>query len=127
MAEIARTFILVCSVSPYNNGNFSRAGLRFSRQWRPLEVVGDDDENLAEGKISAATRKRLEEETFLATKPASAAEVERLTADQATGSSDPQATIASQAAQIADLEARLMRLEAGDAKPSKKSAAAETK
>lgn len=102
-------FVLVMSVSPHNNGNFGRAGLRFSREWRPLEVAEVAD--LEKGIIDEAVLARLQAESFLAVKPATAEEVARLAEARAAGAQDKDSELAELRAKNADLEARLMRLE----------------
>lgn len=109
-----RTFVLVMSVSPYHNGNFGRAGLRFSREWRPLEVVDDDKQDLEQGLINEETLERLKAEAFLAVKPATEAEIAKFEKDRATGARNPADEVAELRAANAQLEARLMKLEAGD-------------
>jgi hypothetical protein len=106
-------FVLVMSVSPFNGGNFGRAGLRFSREWRPLEVaeVADLEKNVIDPEIL----ERLKRESFLAVKPATAEEVARLAEDRASASKDKDTELAELKSKNADLESRLMRLEVGTA------------
>lgn len=127
----ARAFILVMSVSPHHNGGFGRAGYRFSRTWRPLEIVAEGDIKVDEhGRADSAAEEqslitptlveRLKAESFLAVKDASASEVDRLLADRAAGAGMSDADrIAKLESDKADLESRLMKLElgaSGDAK-----------
>jgi hypothetical protein len=109
MTDSTPQFVLVMSVSPYNNGNFGRAGLRFSREWRPLEVA--DKADLEKGIIDKEILARLKAEAFLALKPATADEVAQLAAARADGAKDKDSELAELRAKNADLEARLMRLE----------------
>lgn len=106
---MAPQFVLVMSVSPYNGGNFGRAGLRFSREWRPLEVAETAD--LEKGVIDYAILARLKAESFLAVKPATPEEVAQLAKDRAEGAKDKDTELADLRSKNADLEARLMRLE----------------
>ena len=108
-------FVLVKSVSPHNNGGFRRAGLRFTRDWRPLEVAAnpDVDKGVIDGKILAI----LQAETFLAVKPATAEEVARLADARLDASRDKDGELADLRGKNAELEARLMRLEVGGKQP----------
>lgn len=119
-------FVLVMSVSPHNNGNFGRAGLRFSREWRPLEVAEVAD--LERGIIDAAILARLKAESFLAVKPATAEEVAQLAEARADANKDKDGELAELRAKNAELEARLMRLElaAGAGKSTDPSKAGDT-
>ena len=116
-------FVLVKSVSPHNGGNFRRAGLRFTRDWRPLEVAARPD--LDKGVIDDDVLEVLQAETFLAVKPATADEVARL-ADakldasrdkdsELAGLRDKNAELEARVAALGDLEARLKRLESAPA------------
>jgi hypothetical protein len=102
-------FVLVKSVSPHNGGNFRRAGLRFTRDWRPLEVAAKPD--LEKGVINDEVLKILQAETFLAVKPATAEEVARLADARLDASRDKDSELAGLRTKNAELEARLMRLE----------------
>ena len=104
-------FVLVKSVSPHNGGNFRRAGLRFTRDWRPLEVAAKPD--LDKGVIDDKVLEILAAETFLAVKPATADDVARLADAKLDGSRDKDSELAALRDKNADLEARLMRLEVG--------------
>jgi hypothetical protein len=104
-------FVLVKSVSPHNNGNFRRAGLRFTRDWRPLEVAAKPD--LEKGVIDDKVLQVLQAETFLAVKPATAEEVARLADARLDASRDKDSELAGLRTKNAELEARLMRLEVG--------------
>jgi len=108
-------FVLVKSVSPHNGGNFRRAGLRFTRDWRPLEVAAkpDVDKGVIDGKILEI----LQAETFLAVKPATAEEVARLADARLDASRDKDGELADLRGKNAELEARLMRLEVGGKQP----------
>lgn len=117
MADATPRFVLVKSTSPYNRGDFGRAGLRFTRDWRPLEV--GTVANLEKGVIDAEVLKRLESESFLAVKPATAEEVAKFSEAMVEASKDPSAALADLAARNAELEARLMRLELGAGAASK--------
>ena len=102
------TFVMVCTRSP--RGRFRRAGLDFTAEWRPLEVRATAD--VAKDVIDAKILKRLEAESMLAVKPASEAEIDAYQKDLADrAGKDPQAVIDAQQQKIADLEARLLRLE----------------
>src|SRR5215475_4503862 len=123
-------FVLVKSVSPHNGGNFRRAGLRFTRDWRPLEVAAQPD--LEKGVIDDKVLQVLQAETFLAVKPATAEEVARLADARLDASLDKDSELAglrtknaelealraknadleARVAALGDLEARLKRLEA---------------
>jgi hypothetical protein len=109
---MARSFVLVRSVSPFNSGGFSRAKLRFERDWRALEVTDADD--LGNEVISPATLAALNAEPFLVVKPASEQEVADLAATRPVVV-DKDQQLAELAAKNADLEARLMKLELGAA------------
>lgn len=112
-------FVLVMSVSPHNSGNFGRAGLRFTREWRPLEVAEtcDLERNVIDREILA----RLKAESFLAVKPATAEEVQKLLEDRAAGAKDKDTIIEELRAKLVEQEARLMRLElAAEQKPGKR-------
>lgn len=104
-------FVLVKSVSPHNGGNFRRAGLRFTRDWRPLEVAAKPD--LDKGVIDDEILKALQAETFLAVKPATTEEVARLADARLDASRDKDSELAELRTKNAELEARLMRLEVG--------------
>src|SRR5215510_10262994 len=104
-------FVLVKSVSPHNGGNFRRAGLRFTRDWRPLEVAAKPD--LDKGVIDEKILQVLQNETFLAVKPATAEEVSRLADARLDASRDKDSELAELRGKNAELEARLMRLEVG--------------
>src|SRR5215475_8379740 len=104
-------FVLVKSVSPHNGGNFRRAGLRFTRDWRPLEVAAQPD--LEKGVIDDKVLQVLQAETFLAVKPATAEEVARLADARLDASRDKDSELAGLRTKNAELEARLMRLEVG--------------
>ncbi len=104
-------FVLVKSVSPHNGGNFRRAGLRFTRDWRPLEVAATAD--LDKGVIDNAVLQVLQAETFLAVKPATTEEIARLADARLDASRDKDSELADLRAKNAELEARLMRLEVG--------------
>lgn len=104
-------FILVMSVNPHRDGGFSRAGLRFSREWRALELSGKNDLDRPIPVIDTATFDRIKAETFLAWKPATEAELTALERARAEAPGDKDAQIASLAQKNADLEARLMKLE----------------
>jgi hypothetical protein len=108
-------FVLVKSVSPHNGGNFRRAGLRFTRDWRPLEIAAKPD--LDKGVIDDEVLKVLQAETFLAVKPASAEEVARLADARLDASRDKDSELAELRTKNAELEARLMRLEVGGKQP----------
>jgi hypothetical protein len=108
-------FVLVKSVSPHNGGNFRRAGLRFTRDWRPLEVAAKLD--LDKGVIDDEVLKVLHAETFLAVKPATADEVARLADARLDASRDKDSELAELRTKNAELEARLMRLEVGGKQP----------
>jgi hypothetical protein len=118
MAE-APKYVFVKTTSP--RGMFGRAGLRFTRDWRPLKV--DAEQDLDAGVINAATLARLEAETeMLAVRPATTDEIAELTASPSLtgsgGGKDKDEIIAEQGMKIADLEARLLKLELGG-KPAK--------
>jgi hypothetical protein len=113
-------FVLVKSVSPHNNGNFRRAGLRFTRDWRPLEVAAQPD--LEKGVIDDKVLQVLQAETFLAVKPATAEEVARLADARLDASRDKDSELAGLRTKNAELEARLMRLEVGGKQPGADSA-----
>jgi hypothetical protein len=104
-------FVLVKSVSPHNGGNFRRAGLRFTRDWRPLELAAKPD--LDKGVIDDQVLQVLQAETFLAVKPATADEVARLADAKLDASRDKDSELAGLRDKNAELEARLMRLEVG--------------
>jgi hypothetical protein len=104
-------FVLVKSVSPHNGGNFRRAGLRFTRDWRPLEVAAKSD--LDKGVIDEKILQVLQTETFLAVKPATAEEVAHLADARLDASRDKDSELAELRTKNAELEARLMRLEVG--------------
>jgi hypothetical protein len=104
-------FVLVKSVSPHNGGNFRRAGLRFTRDWRPLEVTATAD--LEKGVIDDKILAVLQAETFLAVKPATTDEVARLADARLDASRDKDSELAELRTKNAELEARLMRLEVG--------------
>jgi hypothetical protein len=104
-------FVLVKSVSPHNGGNFRRAGLRFTRDWRPLEIAAQPD--LEKGVIDDKILQVLQAETFLAVKPATAEEVARLADARLDASRDKDSELAGLRTKNAELEARLMRLEVG--------------
>jgi len=108
-------FVLVKSVSPHNNGAFRRAGLRFTRDWRPLEVAAlpDVDKGVIDSKILDV----LQAETFLAVKPATAEDVARLADARLDASRDKDGELADLRTKNAELEARLMRLEVGGKQP----------
>src|SRR5215475_10905026 len=108
-------FVLVKSVSPHNGGNFRRAGLRFTRDWRPLEVAAQPD--LEKGVIDDKVLQVLQAETFLAVKPATADEVARLADARLDASRDKDSELAELRTKNAELEARLMRLEVGGKQP----------
>jgi len=108
-------FVLVKSVSPHNGGNFRRAGLRFTRDWRPLEVAAKPD--LDKGVIDEKILQALQVETFLAVKPATAEEVARLADARLDASRDKDSELAELRTKNAELEARLMRLEVGGKQP----------
>ena len=108
-------FVLVKSVSPHNGGNFRRAGLRFTRDWRPLEVAAKPD--LDKGVIDEKILQILQTETFLAVKPATAEEVARLADARLDASRDKDSELAELRTKNAELEARLMRLEVGGKQP----------
>jgi hypothetical protein len=108
-------FVLVKSVSPHNSGNFRRAGLRFTRDWRPLEVAAKPD--LDKGVIDEKILQVLQAETFLAVKPATAEEVARLADARLDASRDKDSELAELRTKNAELEARLMRLEVGGKQP----------
>jgi hypothetical protein len=108
-------FLLVKSVSPHNGGNFRRAGLRFTRDWRPLEVAAKAD--LDKGVIDDKALKVLQDEAFLAVKPATAEEVARLADARLDASRDKDSELAELRTKNAELEARLMRLEVGSKQP----------
>lgn len=108
MADIAPKFVLVKSVSPHNEGRFGRAGLRFTRDWRPLQVA--DIADVEKGVITPEILARLEAEQQLAVKPATEVEVEKL-AKELADPKDDKARIAELEAANAQLEARLMKLE----------------
>lgn len=115
----APQFVLVKSASPRES--FRRAGLTFTRDWRPLQLAETVD--LERGVIDEATLKRLEDEPMLAVKPASADDVEDFLRDRAANTGkDKESQIAELRSYSTDLEARLMRLElnAGDASASNK-------
>jgi len=108
MAAATPQFVLVKTASP--RGIFGRAGLRFTREWRPLRIA--DKADLEAGVIDADVLARLEAETeMLAVKPASEAEVAQFMSAQAAGSIDPVTELAEMKVRNADLEGRLMRLE----------------
>lgn len=109
MADKAPQFVLVMSVNPHREGGFNRAGLRFSRAWRELELGDADD--LEKGVIGPSTLTRLKAEPFLAIRPATADEVAQLAADRAAAPADKDAELSALRAKNADLEARLLRLE----------------
>lgn len=130
-------FVLVKSTNPYRDGQYGRSNLRFTRDWRPLEVDELDDRDVpgiggapgtnngplrtergGNNLISTYTLAVLEADTFLAVKPATQAQVEKYQADAAANGGDKDATIEALQAKNADLEARLMRLE--QAAPAKK-------
>jgi BMFP domain-containing protein YqiC len=115
MADPTPQFVLVMSVSPYNDGNFGRAGLRFTRAWRPLEVARTAD--LEKGVIDYAILDRLQAESFLAVKPATPEEVAQLAQDRAEGAKDKDSELAELRGKNAQLEARLMRLEVAKSGP----------
>jgi hypothetical protein len=102
-------FVLVKSTNPHREGQYGRAGLRFTREYRLLKLA--DAFNAELGEITAKELAILEKDSFLAVKPASAADVERLQAEIATTGGDKEATIDFLRKQNADLEARLMKLE----------------
>lgn len=102
-------FVLAKSTNPHTDGRYGRAGLRFTREWRLLKV--GDTFNADTGEITGERLAILENDSFLAVKPATAAEVERLQADIASHGGDKDAMIDAQRKQIGDLEARLMKLE----------------
>jgi hypothetical protein len=116
-------FVLVMSVNPHRDGGFSRAGLRFDRSWRALEL-GENKDRDSEGAITPEGRTRLDNgvigpdtyamlkaEPFLALRPATAEEVEQLAEDRAKSPADKDSELAVLRAKNADLEARLMKLE----------------
>ena len=104
----APQFVLVKTTSP--RGIFGRAGLRFTREWRPLRVAEVAD--LEAHVIDAAILARLEaEREMLAVKPATEAELAEFAQAQAAGPRDPATELAEIKARNADLEGRLMRLE----------------
>lgn len=140
----APKFIMVRSTNPHRDGQYSRQGLRFTRAWRALEVDNVDDRDVPavfktlpnghekivepevintpvraargeEGKCSFYTLAVLEKDEYLAVKPATESDIARLQDEQANGG-DKDATIEAQQQRIADLEARLMRLEAAASK-----------
>jgi len=112
MADSTPRFVLVKSVSPHNQGNFGRAGLRFTREWRPLEVAAVHA--LEKGVIDEAILARLVAETeMLAVKPATPEEVARFAETSAAGPQDKGAELAAERTKNAELEARLMRIEVG--------------
>lgn len=104
-----KTFIMVRSCSP--RGQFRRAGLVFQTEWRVLEVAEKAD--IEKGIIDAAILKVLEgEKQMLAVKPATPEEVAAALKAQAEhAGKDKDTIIAEQNAKIAELEARLMKLE----------------
>jgi hypothetical protein len=111
----APQFVLVKTTSP--RGIFGRAGLRFTREWRPLRVA--DVADLEAHVIDAAILARLEaEREMLAVKPATEAELAELAQAQAAGPRDPATELAEIKARNADLEGRLMRLELAKDKPA---------
>jgi hypothetical protein len=116
-------FVLVKSVSPHNNGNFRRAGLRFSRDWRPLEVAAKPD--LEKGIIDDEVLKVLQAEAFLAVKPATAEEIARLADVRLDASRDKDSELTELRTKNAELEARLMRLEVGGKQPGAEAELAE--
>lgn len=109
-------YVMVRSVNPHREGGFSRAGLRFTREWRTLKVGAED--NLKEDTIGPATLKRLETEGFLAVKPATEGDVENYKAIAAASRTDKDAVIDDLLKSKADLEARLMRLEQAAKQPA---------
>jgi hypothetical protein len=104
-------FLLAMSVNPHRNGGFSRAGLRFSRAWRALQLGDADDLAKDPPVIGPETAARIKAEKFLAVRAASPDEVASILADQAKAPADKDAELADLRAKNADLEARLLRLE----------------
>jgi hypothetical protein len=127
-ADIVPAFVLVKSTNPYNDGRFGVAAgkpgeaLRFTRQYRCLEVGATDD--LEANVISKETYALLEAESFLAVKPATQSDIDAFNASQAATDDDKDAEITRLKTAQAELEGRLMRLEqaakpADTAKPPK--------
>jgi hypothetical protein len=104
-------FVFVKTTSP--RGQFGRAGLRFTRDWRPLKI--DAKADLEAGVIDAEIYARLEaEKEMLAVRPATADEIRELTATPeltATAPKDKDEVIAALQKKNAELEGRLMKLE----------------
>lgn len=116
-----KSFVMVRSCSP--RGQFRRAGIVFTTDWRVLELGEKLD--VEKGVIDAPTLKVLEaEKQMLAVKPATADEAAALQKTQSEhAGKDKDVIIADLVAKNADLEARLMKLElasSGDKGDAKK-------
>jgi hypothetical protein len=113
MTAAKKNYVLVKSTSP--RPTFRRAGFMFTAEWRALELGDTDDvdkdvvgpESLARIKAEANGKPPM-----LAWMPATAEQIEQIEKDRAAlVGKDPTEVIAMQNATIADLQARLMKLE----------------
>jgi len=131
-------FLQVRSVSQFRkDGHFRRAGIRFDHSWKTLRVdnaahsaaakagAGISDPETAEKAVKAATQTLLDngiisgaiysildKESFLAVKPASAADIRDYEDARAHATSDPSsmaAQLVEQSRRIADLEAMVVK------------------
>lgn len=112
---MSTAFVMIRSTNPHREGAYTRAGFRFGRSWRGLQVAAGAKEldDPSKDIVSAQTlEERLEKDEFLAVKPATSGDIEAFKAEQAAANTDKDAELAELRKKNADLEARMMRLEA---------------